>query len=458
MDGTGDDSHESSKGKGRNMSARAWAAMIAAAAALVVGFGIGEAEAGGLAPTAGSGSLTVHYEQSYSITFVASDPEGDSLTLVTPPANSDLIGCDNGPADNFTCEYSSSRYDGSDPLPTAPFQRTISYSVSDGTSTATGVWTVTVLPPPTMEITGHPSVVEGEVAQLRVELSSDADGDLMVPAHLEPISADGGATGPFAPFAFSVADGEDSATVSVAIPDDSVRQIPRRYRVVVDRLDAIPYRFVDDGNAITVRDNDGPASDDVNAPTVAAHRDLKVVRGGRRSARPNYTAPTATDDVDGTLPSTCAPASGTVFSPGTTKVTCTATDKAGNSGTGGFNVNVRRVDDAGVADVFGRRGAWQCVNSGRPAWVATEGFAAKQTVTIGLQTAGGDVIPVGQATTDKHGRVRALVIVPDAPTGDADMIVTGLAGPKDLQVMIPVHVRGRHVPWRALTFYAMSAC
>jgi hypothetical protein len=191
---------------------------------------------------------------------------------------------------------------------------------------------------------------------------------------------------------------------------------------------------------------------------VASHRDLKVLRGGHRSARATYTAPAASDDVDGALPTTCTPASGSVFNPGTTDVTCTATDKAGNSGKGGFKVEVRRAGDAGVADVFGRRGPSQCVNSGRPAWVATDGFAARQTVTISLQTAGGELIPVGQATTDKHGRVRALLIVPDAPTGDADMIVTGSAGAKDLQVMIPVHVRGRHIPWRALAFYAMSAC
>lgn len=42
---------------------------------------------------------------------------------------------------------------------------------------------------------------------------------------------------------------------------------------------------------------------------------------------------TATDAQDGTLPATCTPASGSFFPVGTTTVTCSATDAAGNTGT-----------------------------------------------------------------------------------------------------------------------------
>ena len=50
--------------------------------------------------------------------------------------------------------------------------------------------------------------------------------------------------------------------------------------------------------------------------------------------------PTATDDVDGTVPVLCAPASGSIFPLGTTTVTCTATDSAGNIASGNFTVTV----------------------------------------------------------------------------------------------------------------------
>jgi hypothetical protein len=48
----------------------------------------------------------------------------------------------------------------------------------------------------------------------------------------------------------------------------------------------------------------------------------------------------ASDLVDGTLPTTCDPASGSTFAVGTTKVTCTATDASGNTGSASFSVTV----------------------------------------------------------------------------------------------------------------------
>src|SRR5262249_12429975 len=54
-----------------------------------------------------------------------------------------------------------------------------------------------------------------------------------------------------------------------------------------------------------------------------------------------YTAPTATDLVDGARTVNCLPASGTAFSIATTTVTCTASDASGNTGTASFHVAVR---------------------------------------------------------------------------------------------------------------------
>lgn len=70
---------------------------------------------------------------------------------------------------------------------------------------------------------------------------------------------------------------------------------------------------------------------DVDAPVVTV--DDRVARpenddGGRI----RYTA-TATDAHDGPVPVTCTPASGSFFPIGTTTVTCSATDAAGNTGT-----------------------------------------------------------------------------------------------------------------------------
>ena len=52
-------------------------------------------------------------------------------------------------------------------------------------------------------------------------------------------------------------------------------------------------------------------------------------------------AASATDDVDGPVPVTCSRASGSVFPIGTTTVTCTATDAAGNAAGASFDVHVK---------------------------------------------------------------------------------------------------------------------
>ncbi len=53
-----------------------------------------------------------------------------------------------------------------------------------------------------------------------------------------------------------------------------------------------------------------------------------------------WVDPTATDVVDGTLATTCSPASGWTFPVGTTTVTCSATDAHHNTGSGGFTVTI----------------------------------------------------------------------------------------------------------------------
>ncbi len=161
------------------------AAALMVAGSLVGGFDHGSVSAAAnQAPTVTSGSLTVRYEDVYTVHFTASDPEGSALTVVMPPVNDDWISCDAGPATDFTCEYSSSRYYDPAPLPTEAFQRTITYSVTDGTNTSTGVWTITVLPPPTMEIVGRPTVTEGGTAVLQLNLSSNTYGSMVVPVHV----------------------------------------------------------------------------------------------------------------------------------------------------------------------------------------------------------------------------------------------------------------------------------
>src|SRR4249920_1514831 len=197
-----------------------WAAAFVVAGSLVGGLEYGEASAAGNnAPIVSGGAMTVRYEDVYSIQFTASDPEGAALTVVSPPVNDDWIDCDDGPATNFTCEYSSSRYYDPAPLPSAPFQRTISYSVSDGTTTSTGVWTITVLPPPTLQITGRPTVTEGGEAVLQLTVSSNTYGSLLFPIHATAVDTADGSAISTTDFMAELANGQTTTDVHIPISD-----------------------------------------------------------------------------------------------------------------------------------------------------------------------------------------------------------------------------------------------
>lgn len=94
-----------------------------------------------------------------------------------------------------------------------------------------------------------------------------------------------------------------------------------------------------------VAGNTGTASftvtvQDTTAPTLTVPADQTAIATSTAGAAVDYPAATATDLVDGDVTPSCSPASGSTFALGTTTVTCTATDAAGNASSGSFTVNV----------------------------------------------------------------------------------------------------------------------
>lgn len=79
---------------------------------------------------------------------------------------------------------------------------------------------------------------------------------------------------------------------------------------------------------------------DTTPPTLTLPADRVVDATSAAGAIVTWTA-SATDAVDGAVNVTCSAASGSLFALGTTTVTCTARDAAGNIASGSFNVTVR---------------------------------------------------------------------------------------------------------------------
>ena len=96
---------------------------------------------------------------------------------------------------------------------------------------------------------------------------------------------------------------------------------------------------------------------DTTPPALTLPNGIVKTATSAAGAPASFTA-TAADLVDGSVPVTCVPASGTVFAPGVTTVRCDATDAHGNTASGTFTVTVSfawngffaPVDNGGVVN------------------------------------------------------------------------------------------------------------
>jgi hypothetical protein len=118
------------------------------------------------------------------------------------------------------------------------------------------------------------------------------------------------------------------------------------------------------GNSTTV--SGGGVTFDKTAPTITVPDDYIVEATSGSGAILNYVA-SATDVNPATPEVTCVPPSGSTFPLGTTTVTCSATDSAGNIGTNTFNVTVNEsVDTAPTVE------STQNDTSHTPQWWTTD--------------------------------------------------------------------------------------
>jgi hypothetical protein len=89
---------------------------------------------------------------------------------------------------------------------------------------------------------------------------------------------------------------------------------------------------------------------DLEAAEVTAPKNIKVEATGPAGAVVTFTA-SATDPQDGTVPVTCAPASGSVFPLGATTVTCSATNSFGKTDTDTAVITVRDTTGPTIVSV-----------------------------------------------------------------------------------------------------------
>lgn len=137
---------------------------------------------------------------------------------------------------------------------------------------------------------------------------------------------------------------------------------------------------------------------DVTAPTIASVNNINTTATSEAGAIVNYILPTSTDNCSGDVTVVASPASGSTFPVGTTTVTVTATDAAGNSSTTSFTVTVALVP-TGIAPSIVVPETIR-VNASETSCGAVVNFAATETTanpasTITYSHQSGSVFPVG---------------------------------------------------------------
>lgn len=159
---------------------------------------------------------------------------------------------------------------------------------------------------------------------------------------------------------------------------------------------------------------------DTTPPTIDAHDNVSVLATSAAGAYVTYASPSTHDIVDGDGTATCTPASGGLFSPGSTQVTCDATDKAGNkaSPSATFTVNV----------TFTFVGFFQPIDNVPAINTVKNG----STVPVKWQLKGQDGIPITDVSTVVSGWPRYAPISCSA-TGSEDAIETTVTGGTSLR-------------------------
>lgn len=224
----------------------------------------------------------------------------------------------------------------------------------------------------------------------------------------------------------TIAAGQTTATIQAAVIGDILGETDEFFRIT---LSSPVGAIISDGTAIvTIR------NDDDRIPPVIAAKPTVVVEAATAPVAVVYTAPTATDRNDGAVTPVCSPRSGASFGFGTTRVTCTATDRNGNAAASTFDVIVRQPTSVGaVTDPRDLDHALTTAAPGQKVRVTAGGFAPGSKVRLVIRTAGDGVSVLDSAKAGPDGRIDVRTKIPKtARAGAAEVVATGTTGAQEL--------------------------
>jgi hypothetical protein len=133
-----------------------------------------------------------------------------------------------------------------------------------------------------------------------------------------------------------------------------------------------------------------------DAPPVIRLSDNMTVPATSRSGAEVTFSAAASDVVDGALPVTCTPASGSTFPLGTTTVNCSTTDKAGNTTSESFMVSVRDTTSPVVTVPDGISTQATSAAGAQVTFSAGANDIVDGNLSVSCTPRAGSVFPIGQ--------------------------------------------------------------
>lgn len=135
---------------------------------------------------------------------------------------------------------------------------------------------------------------------------------------------------------------------------------------------------------------------DVNAPVFSFIPDEPIAEAiGPDGAAVSYESPTASDNLDPSVDVTCAPLSGSTFALGSTGVTCSTQDLAGNLATASFTVTVRDTTAPALSLPSDLAGEADSPSGTSVSFVATATDAVSPFPEVTCTPASGSTFPLG---------------------------------------------------------------
>ena len=277
-------------------------------------------------------------------------------------------------------------------------------------------------PKPAASIAGA-AVVEGNTGTRQVLLTISLDAAPLLPVRMAYATANGSAIAPADYVAKSgtvtIPAGQTTATVTVTVNGEILGEANETFRLILSALEGATSGA---SEAIVTIVND----DDATPPAIAAKSNV-IVETRAAPIAVLYTAPTATDLLDGKAVVDCTPKSGALLPFGTTGVKCTAQDLNGNIGSSGFSIIVRTPTTTGAVTNPGNSTALTTVGAGRRVRVSAGGFAPGSAVALSWIGPSGEVTHVDGVVAGADGRIDTLVKVPStAALGPSQMTAVGI--------------------------------